>query len=146
MSNLPNSMDQLNCFVKVLNALCANDPGLYKFRIFPSKWKEIYHLLAFFRPFAEVTVEMSGQKYPTMSGVIVYFNFILDHLDRYKEDLDIPLKIRTAAEEAHTKMVEYYNKTNTLNCIITLLDPRCNVEYFMENGFDFELRAPFMTR
>jgi hypothetical protein len=119
--------------------------------IMPKEWHEIQHLVFFLKPFAEATITMSGQTYSTISGVIVLFNAILDHLDTYKggkyETLTRPPAIiQDAAKAAYKKIVEYYNKTNDIHCIVTLLDPRCNLQYFINNDFTPELYGPFMDR
>lgn len=101
------------------------------------EWNHIEHLLYFFKPFAEITVSMSGQKYPTISRVIVLFNAIMGHLEGYMNrecELQTPPPeiIITAAEAAYEKIREYYNKTSVLHCIVTLLDPRFNLRHFKE--------------
>lgn len=138
--------------VKVLNALCAFDSELRKYAIEPAQWIEIKHLLGFFRPFAEVTTFMSGQNYPTISSVIVFFNHIMDHLDSYKEGklpeskAEVPDIISEAAMASYEKIKKYYNKTNMIYCVVTLLDPRCNVEYFKENEFEDVMINEYIAR
>ena len=93
---------------------------------------------------------MSGQTYSTVGGVIVCFNAIMDHLERYIEGkipcLKPPSIVKQAAEAAHSKMKEYYNKTNMMHCIVTLFDPRCNMEYFERNGFTEDMIDDFVQR
>ena len=101
----------------------------------PEEWMQIKYMLSFLQPFAEVTSYMSGQSYPTVSGIIVFFNGIMDHLDSYKRKKvykkNSHLKIiAKAADAANTKMRQYYNMTSHLHGVVTLLDPRCNIEYF----------------
>ena len=132
---------------KAFNVLCGHDPDFEKFRISHAEWHEIHQLLSFFKPFVEATLKMSGQKYPTLSGVIVLFNVIMDHLDEYKDEKShIPAKIKEAANAAYVKIVEFYNKTNTTNCMVTLLDPRWNVQFFDFNGFSKAQKASFLKR
>jgi Domain of unknown function (DUF4413) len=85
---------------------------------------------------------MCGQTYPTLSSVIVLFNEIMDHLDIYRDGTFEENKMTTppndiikAAEAAYCKIQDYYMKTNTLHCVVTLMDPRCKTEYFKQKGF-----------
>jgi len=104
-----------------------------------TRWQEIQQLVIFFKPFAEVTRKMSGQSYSTICNVIRYFNNILDHVDECIENVDnlghLASCVVTAAEKAKAKLLEYYNKTNMLHCVITLLDPRCKEIYYRQAGF-----------
>jgi hypothetical protein len=122
--------------VKVLDNLCIQDPEFEEDRISQTQWKEIQQLVSFFKPFAEITIHMSGQFYSTIGSVIVLFNVIMDHLDKYREGLSgKSSKIKLAAKAAYDKIKCYYNKTNTIHCIVTLLDPRFHLQYFRENEF-----------
>jgi hypothetical protein len=137
--------------VKVLNVLCSCSREMDEYRIESDEWEEIQHLLGFFRPFAEVTVMMSSESHPTLSGIIVYFNIIMDHLDKYRKgkyhlSTPLPIIIKIAAQASYEKIKEFYNKTSKLHCIITLLDPRCNLEYFRCERFGDEWINPFMAR
>jgi len=108
-------------------------------------WQKLQHILFFLHPFAAVTTFMSGQTYPTVSSIIVFFNAIMDHCERFKSS-ELPSIVRTAAKESFKKLIQYYNKTSTMNCIVTLLDPRCNLPYFKKDGFTNQLIEPFMDR
>ena len=138
-------MAHLNIMLQVLNFLCAQDQDMVQYRIEIDEWLEIKHLLAFLRHFAEVTMIMSSQKSPTLSGVIVYFNVIMDHLDKYRFGIrdcsttPLPDIVMQAAEASYQKIHKYYNKTNLIHCIVTLLDPRCNVQYFQKEEFTQEI-------
>lgn len=142
------------CFsilVKVLDNLCAHERGFGKYRIGDDSWEIIEHLIYFLHPFAELTNLMSGQKYSTISGVIVLFNAIMDHLEMYSEGIaettnPPPVSLTDAAYEAFEKVKEYYNKTSHIHCIVTLLDPRCNLKYFEDNGFQKDMIDPFLDR
>jgi hypothetical protein len=137
---------------KVLDVLCAQDQDMRKYWIELDEWLQVEHLLAFLKLFAEMTAIMSSQTSPTLSNVIVYFNVIMDHLDTYQLGKEcqspnlLPAKITQAAEATFQKIAEYYNKTNDVHCIVTLLDPRFNLEYYRRNGFTEEMIEPFMSR
>ena len=134
--------------IKVLDVIIEQDEEEHW--IWPARWQEIQQLLIFFKPFAEVTNYMSGQSYSTISSVIVQFNVIFDHLEFYTGSTPMmkskksnksskskgpPAYIVNAAMAAHSKLREYYSKTNDMLCLITLLDPRCKKEYFYQNDF-----------
>ena len=94
---------------------------------------------------------MSGQKYSTISGVIVLFNVIMDHLDRYIDGeyetyTTPPAIIIDAAKAAYAVMRKYYNKTNELHCVVTILDPRFKVQYFRDNVFTEEMITSYVKR
>jgi hypothetical protein len=131
-------------FIQILDALCLHHPDLLEYQMGPRNWLEVQHLLNFFRPFAEASTYMSAQKYSTIGGVILFFNAIMDHLGKYKSakkgrsQKAPPAIIKQAAEAAFEKLVQYYQKTNMMYCVVTLLDPRCNVTYFKRNGFPEE--------
>lgn len=44
-------------------------------------WLQLEDICNFLKPFAIVTKAMSGSNYPTLSGVIPYFNSLCDHVD-----------------------------------------------------------------
>ena len=138
--------------VKVITALCIQDPELSKYQMKPEEWQQIERMLHFLQPFAEVTTHMSAQSYPTVSSIIVFFNGIMDHLDSckhkgiYRKSGHLKV-IAEAAESAYLKMKEYYNMTSSLHCVMTLLDPRCNMEYFSKKAkfADAQIK-PFLQR
>jgi len=140
----------LSCHSKVLDQIILHDKSYGDAWNWPARWQEIQQLLFFLKPFAESTTFMSAQKYATISGVVVHFNVILDHLEDYleqgPEESEAPDYILRAAKAAYKKILEYYRKTNDIHCIVTLLDPRCNIDYFWQNHFTEELIDPFRDR
>jgi Domain of unknown function (DUF4413) len=135
--------------------LCGKHEDLERYQIEHTKWQELQHILLFLRPFAEVTQAMSGQTYPTLYGVIVYFNTIWDYVDKYikggfdekwKLSTPVPDIVREAAVEASKVLSKYYNKTHTMHCIVILLDPRLKKEYFKVNKWKTEMTTPFIDR
>jgi len=116
-------------------------------------WYEIKHLTLFLKPFAESTRFMSGQSYSTLSGVIILFNVIMDHLDAYRNEIgeystvsNPPASLFIAARAAWDKIHKYYNKTNNTHTVVTLLDPRCNVDYFKDGGFNGTMLEEYKSR
>jgi hypothetical protein len=52
----------------------------------------------------------------------------------------------SAAEVAHQKILDYYNKTHMTHCVVTLLDPRCKEEYFKGKGFSNKMINQYKKR
>lgn len=44
--------------------------------------------------------------------------------------------MKMAAEIARKKLLKYYNKITPLYCVVAALDPRINLEYFRNEGWD----------
>jgi len=93
---------------------------------------------------------MSGQNYTTVGGVVVLYNGIMDHLDNYikmkRMSKGYIQSIKMAAKAAYDKIVPHYKKVHNMQCIATLLDPRCNLGFFAENGFGKVDITPIKTR
>ena len=130
---------------QVIDSLCIWDHDLALWEMETEDWQKLQHILFFLHPFAAVTTFMSGQTYPTVSSIIVFFNAIMDHVERFKSS-ELPSIVRTAAKESFKKLKQYYNKTSKMNCIVTLLDPRCNLSYFRKDGFTKQLMDPFLDK
>jgi len=138
--------------MKVVTALCKQDRDLFEYQMNSEEWEQIKHMLSFLQPFAEVTSYMSGEAYPTVSSIIVFFNGIMDHLDScenkaiYRKNNHLKI-ISRAAESANIKMKQYYNLTTNLHSVVTLLDPRCNMDFFEKKAkFTEELIIPILRR
>jgi len=137
--------------IQSIDVLCGTDDDFFNYQIDAGGWQEIQYMLNFLGPFAEITTLMSGQSYPTISKVIPYFNVLMDHLDKYRFKFKhgkkfLPSCIRDAAAKAYIKVKQYYNKTNPTQCLVTLLDPRCNVHYFKVQKFAPEILDPIIER
>ena len=131
--------------------ICKQDKDFANFQIKPKEWEIIEHILHLLQPFAVLTDYMSSQSYPTLSSIIVFYNAILDHLDNYEDDPFYKQNkhlqsIESAARAAKCKLLEYYNRTTDIHCVVTLLDPRCNLAYFKKAKFTNELMKPILKR
>ena len=105
---------------------------------------------------------MSGYKYPTLSCTIPLYNSLIDHVkdtidknnindniddnDDNTDDNDIKNIMKEAANKCKNKLLEYYNKTNDTYLIVTILDPRLKMEYFIDNDWDSELITQIKQR
>ena len=54
--------------------------------------------------------------------------------------------MKEAANKCKNKLLEYYNKTNDTYLIVTILDPRLKMEYFIDNDWDSELITQIKQR
>jgi len=137
--------------VKVIAKICKQDRELVDCQLQPKEWEQIEQMLLFLQPFADLTTYLSSETYPTISSIIVYYNAILDHLDETEHIAQSQCKkhlqvIEEAATVAKKKMLQYYNRTTDLHCVITLLDPRCKVAYFEKEGFTEKMMKPILKR
>jgi hypothetical protein len=80
---------------------------------------------------------VSGEKYPTLSDVMVCYNWLMDELEKLKcgkklydgsvVDSEI---VKQAAAAALEKVKEYYDITNDIYYVATVLDPRLKLNFF----------------
>lgn len=73
---------------------------------------------------------ISSSSYPTLSTVIPLYNFLLDHTENFMINNDESSFIHKAATKCYEKLLEYYNKTNDICIVVTILDPRLKMEYY----------------
>ncbi len=69
----------------------------------------------------------------TISMVLPMYNQLMTWLETYMEQLrtsDPNSKLLTAVERAFKKVVKYYNLTNNIYIVATVLDPRFKLAYF----------------
>ena len=105
---------------------------------------------------------MSGFTYPTLSATIPLYNILIDHVeniigdddDEVNENVDddksaassgnenedeLSQIIKNATKICKSKLLEYYNKTNSSYLISTILDPRLKLQYYKDNEWGDEL-------
>jgi hypothetical protein len=137
--------------IKIIAKLCKQDFELTDCQLDSKEWEQIQEMLQFLQPFAELTTLISGETYPTISNTIVYYNVILDHLDsckrkalyRRKKHLHVIVQAAALAKE---KLIQYYNRTTDIHCVVTLIDPCCKLAYFKKEKFTDELLQPILKR
>lgn len=139
--------------IRIFNEI-AMEPrksGEDPFPIFTHSDWETYRLISdLLRPFKEVTVEISGDSYPTFSTSLPLYNYLMDHLtskgkvyDSYLSNIDekkqgyeqLPSQelcddLRSAASLANEKLTGYYDVQSDLAICATILDPRLNISYY----------------
>ena len=76
---------------------------------------------------------MFSSSYPTLSMVIPLYNALIDHTEDYAFN-DEELFIKTVATNSWAKLLDYYNKTNDICIIVTILDLRLKMNYYDDNS------------
>jgi len=106
------------------------DKELKKHIITDDEWNDFAIIETFLKNFKEITVMISSLSYPTLSTEIPLYNFLLDHTENFIINNDRSSFIYKAATKCHDKLLEYYNKTNDICIVVTILDPRLKMEYY----------------
>lgn len=85
-------------------------------------------------------MKISTNSYSRSYLIIPLFNIIIKHIDNNisAKGGGITARIRKAAMESREKLDQYYQKTNIINMICTVLDPRRKLHYFTKIGFSEE--------
>lgn len=79
---------------------------------------------------------MSSSIYPTLSTTIPLYNTLIDHAEDMDDLENIDPTIKKAAKKCIEKLLEYYNKTNKVYLVATVLDPRFKMQYYEENKWE----------
>jgi len=82
---------------------------------------------------------MSSSSYPTLSMVIPLYNALIDHTEDYAFN-DEESFIKIAATNSRAKLLDYYNKTNDVCIIVTILDPRLKMDYYDDDSWSDDQR------
>jgi len=105
---------------------------------------------------------MSGFTYPTLFTTIPLYNILINYVeniigdddDEVNENVDddksaassgnenedeLSQIIKNATKICKSKLLEYYNKTNSSYLISTILDPRLKLQYYKDNEWGDEL-------
>ncbi|CAB4462980.1 unnamed protein product [Rhizophagus irregularis] len=86
--------------------------------------------------FVQTTKILSTAKYPMLSSSIPIYNYLIDGLEAYCEDLGSSKDIVIAVKAGLEKLEFYYEKsdeTTMYYTIATVLDPRFKLEYYEDN-------------
>jgi hypothetical protein len=103
-----------------------------------AEWVMLTEILNFLQPFKEATIRVSGRNYPTISEVIPWYNFLLDHAETTMDITSEILrpKLHLAATAAFNKLEKYYSETSDFYTIATVLDPKLKLEPYKPDGDD----------
>ncbi|RIA85622.1 hypothetical protein C1645_830518 [Glomus cerebriforme] len=98
----------------------------------------------------EVTMIISGSFYLTLLMIVPLYNILIDHVkDVINEDNNTDEEddennsnekenwyqtIKETAKKCKVKLLEYYNKTNDIFLISTILDPRLKLKYYKDHN------------
>lgn len=134
-----SSLDMINWAIKMktpINLLCENNEDFYKFTITSNEWNLIHQVFNYLKPFKTISNLLSGEKYPSISMVVITINALLDKLEKWAFELDkenrdeIDEQIIMALQSARNKILKHYNKTNWIYCVALILDPRHKLDSF----------------
>jgi hypothetical protein len=112
---------------------------LTEFDLTMDDWENVKHTHKFLRRFADVSIYLESNNYTTVSKVVPMFNILLDHIeDSIDEMKDKNPELCRAANNAWYKIAKYYSKTHSMNMALTVLDPRLNLQYLLDEGFNHD--------
>ncbi|XP_026482483.1 zinc finger BED domain-containing protein 4-like [Ctenocephalides felis] len=118
-----------NSLYDILNCIIASKDHLSE-----EDWEIAEHSLQILKPFYEVTMEISADKYVSLSKIIVYCRLLCQHLDIHKRKETVPIVkklIKELRDSMHrTFYINHDVESNQLYAEATILDPR-----FKKNGF-----------
>lgn len=95
------------------------------------------HYCKLFKPFKEVTVELSAEKGVSISKVIVLTNALLTHIKKIKHEVDLPKSIETMIFKMEQNAEKRFSgvEDNPIFAEATLLDPRFKKKGFSNDAY-----------
>lgn len=133
---------------KSLNLLCELNDQLKDYLILKNEWLILMTVFKFLKYFNELTQVLSGDKYVTLSLVVIGFNLLLDKITaeidylRGKSDIEMNWVDDTmlkGLEACLCKLLKHYSKSNWVYCAVLILDPRFKVESFYKSSWGREM-------
>lgn len=125
----------------IINTVISINNNVDKFSLTENEWIEIRLFCDFLKPFYEFTVEMSGSKYPTLGMLLLFLDYLLEHLNTTIQDSEsqVPTWIKDIAKAMKEKFDSLSNNLNNSAAYLTLiLDPRYKVQ-IVPNNIDIEM-------
>ena len=125
----------------IINAMVSLNNNFENLSLNENEWKEIRLFCDFLKPFFDFTVEMSGSEYPTLGMLLLFLDYLLDHLNAIIQDKksQIPTWIKDIAKVMKQKFDTLSNNLdNTASYLTLLLDPRYKTQ-IVPNNFDIEV-------
>lgn len=130
-----------------LNFIVENSPELKCLKMSSQEWATVNSVKNFLVNFKALTTKIEGEKYPTLPMVVVYFNILLDAVEKELVKLSTN-QDRTETEEtlmtsfaaARDKMLKHYKKSNWVYCAVLILDPHHKVETFERTLWGNEMK------
>jgi hypothetical protein len=65
----------------IINAIVSLNNNFEELNLSENEWKEIRLFCDFLKPFFEFTVKMSGSEYSILDMLLLFLNYLLDHLN-----------------------------------------------------------------
>lgn len=97
---------------------------------------EIKRICEFLEPFKHASLEVQADRYPTISHVLPWYDFLLDHSEGIRDNTNVSESLHDSASAAFDKLEKYYNISSEHLTIAILLDPRLKLHFFAAEGKD----------
>lgn len=141
-----STYDMLNWSFKYklpINVFCDANISFKTIKPSNVEWNLIERVLNYLKPFKTLSNLFSGEKFCTISMVVLGINILLDKLEKWAFQCDSSIS-RTKTDEliifalnaARDKILKHYRKTNWMYWI---LDPRHKIEAFKMSAWGKEL-------
>lgn len=113
----------------------SKDEELCKNLLKEEEWLVLGQVFSFLEEFALVTNYVEASQHPTLSLVVPMCNRLLNLLEETSRDESKdPLLVKGAAAGL-LKLSAYYDEASPVVMAATFLDPRCKMQYFIDNGW-----------
>ncbi|XP_057371912.1 uncharacterized protein LOC130692850 [Daphnia carinata] len=113
----------------------AEDQELSKNLLGEEDWISFRQMFSFLEEFTLVTTYIEANQHPTVSLVVPMCNRLLNLLEETsQEPSNHPLLVKGAAAGL-LKLSTYYDKASPVVMAATFMDPRCKMQYFIDNGW-----------
>ncbi|KAI9560793.1 hypothetical protein GHT06_011745 [Daphnia sinensis] len=113
----------------------AEDKELCKNSLDEREWLSFQQMFSFLEEFTLVTTYIEANQHPTVSLVVPMCNRLLNLLEETsQEPSNHPLLVKGAAAGL-LKLSAYYDKASPVVMAATFMDPRCKMQYFIDNGW-----------
>ena len=131
----------------IINAIVSVNNEFEELGLTENEWKEIKLFCDFLKPFFEFTVAMFGSEYPTFGMLLLFLDYLLDHLNTTIQDNEpqLPTWIKDIARTMKQKFDSLSDNLNNSAAYLTLiLDPRYKTQ-IIPNNLDVEIAKSILT-
>src|SRR6266540_2331383 len=131
----------------IINAIVSVNNEFEELGLNENEWKETKLFCDFLKPFFEFTVAMSGSEYPTLGTLLLFLDYLLDHLNTTIQDTEsqLPTWIKNIAKAMKQKFDSLSDNLNNSAAYLTLiLDPRYKTQ-IIPNDLDLEMAKNVLT-
>lgn len=134
-----STFDMLNWAMKYkipLNILCDTNKDFINLKVEEPNWVLIGNIVKFLKPLKTLSSLLGGEKYCTLSMVVLGINLLIDKYEKWAFELDrahrtqVDEQLIFAINAARDKILKHYNKTNWMYCVALILDPRHKIAGF----------------